>query len=455
MTDSPGEPDWSLLPHDPVRFFGLAEGFDRRELKRSYNQLIRRFKPEKHPQEFQRIRAAYEQLDSGIRYGLGVQFSADSPGEYRWSDDVQNRSSGRDAASATPSTADPAPAARPLHERLASESVTGIYRELVAKTAKTPFDYYSLAVMSDVVDRTDRFQFARWLLEGIATHGNEIGLLRLLHSYVRGPIEETEREKLLIACSKAVHETVFFALTEPLWRGLLGCGSFARFESTLRQCEANLKGLSIDGRLAFYLQMLKPAIWVADEAWVAESMNFIERNFERIPPFLEYDLEMVARLSEYRKHRAVFAEGHPLLQKLDRGLRDYFSEEQQVGDRSIVECQVQILTNKEALGAAFDQAGNPAYGAFLAIWAWISHDVAERNTDPAEQSIDEELWYGRTQTLLTQLAQQTRSSKFGMRWGVATVTYRVSQVLCYLCIPLFLAVSFSIFMPLIANRKRG
>src|SRR6185436_13154599 len=69
MTDSPGEPDWSLLPHDPVRFFGLAEGFDRRELKRSYNQLIRRFKPEKHPQEFQRIRAAYEQLDSGIRYG--------------------------------------------------------------------------------------------------------------------------------------------------------------------------------------------------------------------------------------------------------------------------------------------------------------------------------------------------------------------------------------------------
>ena len=282
--------------------------------------------------------------------------------------------------------------------------------------------------MSDVVDRTDRFQFARWLLEGIATHGNEIGLLRLLHSYVRGPIEDTEREKLLIACSKTVHETVFFALTEPLWRGLLGCGSFAKFESTLRQCEANLKGFSIDGRLAFYLQILKPAIWVANEAWVAESMNFIERNFERIPPFLEYDLEMVARLSEYRKHRAVFAEGHPLLQKLDRGLRDYFSEEQQVGDRSIVECQVQILTNKEALGAAFDPAGNPAYGVFLAIWAWISHDVAERNTDPAEQSIDEELWYGRSQTLLTQLAQQTRSSKLGMRWGVATITFRVSQV---------------------------
>src|SRR3954471_5593366 len=100
MTDTPAEPDWSLLPRDPVRFFGLAEGFDRRELKRCYNQLIRRFKPEKHPQEFQRIRAAYEQLDSGIRYGLGVQFSANSPEEYRWPDDAQKRGSWSDPASA-------------------------------------------------------------------------------------------------------------------------------------------------------------------------------------------------------------------------------------------------------------------------------------------------------------------------------------------------------------------
>ena len=42
---------------------------DRRELKRSYNALLRRYKPEKFPQEFQRIRAAYEQLEANMRYG--------------------------------------------------------------------------------------------------------------------------------------------------------------------------------------------------------------------------------------------------------------------------------------------------------------------------------------------------------------------------------------------------
>src|SRR5436190_22187293 len=113
MTEPANDPDWSLLPHDPVRFFGLPDGFDRRELKRRYNQLIRRFKPEKHPQEFQRIRAAYEQLDSGIRYGLGIQFSSDSPEEYRWSDEAQNRGSRSDPASAKPSSTEPAPTLRP------------------------------------------------------------------------------------------------------------------------------------------------------------------------------------------------------------------------------------------------------------------------------------------------------------------------------------------------------
>ncbi len=60
----PVEPDWNRLPHDPVGFFGLPDDFDRIALKRSYNALLKRYKPEKFPGEFQRIRMAYEQLDA-------------------------------------------------------------------------------------------------------------------------------------------------------------------------------------------------------------------------------------------------------------------------------------------------------------------------------------------------------------------------------------------------------
>src|SRR5205807_3335279 len=96
MTDIPDDPDWSLLPHAPVRFFGLNAGFDRRELKRSYNQLIRRFKPERFPQEFQRIRAAYEQLENAIRYGQPTDYTGPPIESLQWL-----------AQTAPPSTAQP------------------------------------------------------------------------------------------------------------------------------------------------------------------------------------------------------------------------------------------------------------------------------------------------------------------------------------------------------------
>src|SRR6478735_7316201 len=101
MTDIPAEPDWSLLPRDPVRFFGLPEGFDRRELKRRYNELIRRFKPERNPEEFQRIRAAYEQLDSGVRYGLQTTWTAPTE-EYNWADNVTPAATSDDSSSHNP-----------------------------------------------------------------------------------------------------------------------------------------------------------------------------------------------------------------------------------------------------------------------------------------------------------------------------------------------------------------
>ena len=61
--------DLSLLATDPELFFGLDEGYERRDLKRAYGKAIRRYKPETHPAEFQQIRDAYERLEQRLRYG--------------------------------------------------------------------------------------------------------------------------------------------------------------------------------------------------------------------------------------------------------------------------------------------------------------------------------------------------------------------------------------------------
>ncbi|CEP68868.1 DnaJ domain [Moorella glycerini] len=47
---------------DPYQILGLEPGASAAAIKRAYLQLVRRHPPEQQPEEFKRIRAAYEQL---------------------------------------------------------------------------------------------------------------------------------------------------------------------------------------------------------------------------------------------------------------------------------------------------------------------------------------------------------------------------------------------------------
>lgn len=58
MLDLPDNPaDW---PTDPFALLGVEPGASEDDVRRAYTRLIRRFKPDHHPDAFRRIRAAYE-----------------------------------------------------------------------------------------------------------------------------------------------------------------------------------------------------------------------------------------------------------------------------------------------------------------------------------------------------------------------------------------------------------
>jgi hypothetical protein len=52
--------DMSGWPADPFALLGVPRGSSETDLKRAYTRLIRRFKPERFPDQFRRIREAYE-----------------------------------------------------------------------------------------------------------------------------------------------------------------------------------------------------------------------------------------------------------------------------------------------------------------------------------------------------------------------------------------------------------
>jgi hypothetical protein len=235
MNDGREIADWSLLPHNPQAFFELGEQFDRTELKRSYNRLLRHYKPEKFPAEFQRIRAAYEHLDNQLRYGLTVHPETGAQ-PYEWRTDAPQTgpqptspNAGYRAGPADAEVQNRTAGHITLIEQLQRQPLADVYRRLADNPDKTAYEYYSLAVMSDIVDRKDGLQFARWLLKGLRQHARDLGLTSLLYEYFCGPVPSAAVASLLVAASQAVPNDSFFSLTEPLWKQLLASRPFNEF----------------------------------------------------------------------------------------------------------------------------------------------------------------------------------------------------------------------------------
>lgn len=441
MSEENAPVDWNLLPHAPLAFFGLDESFDRKELKRAYNRLLRQFKPEKHPQEFQRIRAAYELLDNQLRYGAAA---TPSP-SYQWkTDETPEKRRPLEPAAAAPTVpsqaSPPPPAPPPLHVRIRQEPMANIYRELAEKQHKLPYDFYALAVMSDVVHRKDGQQFLRWILQGLAEHRHDRALLSLLYEYLRGPLAINIVPNLLVAVSKTVRTDEFFPLTESLWHRLLRERPFAEFHKTLAACETNLRAVGIDARLAFTVEILKAAIWVADAEWINRAFALIEENFERVAYHLQNDLDLLDFLRRYIAGRPPLDSVSPLRREIDDALREFFSGDQATRDRKVLQCQVHMAADPQATLAAFPLTSEEDFSNFYILWNYVSADVAERHTaerPPANVSA----WMSRGRALYENVERRVMTSRLYAKWTFVNILHLVGIALCgFLAFVIFAAV---------------
>lgn len=438
MSDEHANVDWNLLPHAPQAFFGLSDAFDRKELKRAYNRLLRQFKPEKHPQEFQRIRGAYELLDNQLRYGA----AATAAPEYRWQTDSVSTPSNTDERprQSVPMTAgEPAlagagaakPAPAPLHAQIRQAPLASVYRQLAEKQHKLPYDFYALAVMSDVVHRKDGQQFLRWLLQGLSEHRHDRALMNLLYEYLRAPLPIEHASRLLVAISKTVRTDEFFPLTDSLWHRLLRERPFAEFRKTLEACEANLRDVGIDARLAFTVEILKGAIWVADAAWIDRAFTLIEENFDRVGFQLQNDLDLLEFLRRYIAGRPALAQASPLRRQLDEALREFFSGEQASRDRKVLQCQVRIASEPQATLEAFPITSDEDYSNFYLLWQYVSSDVAERHA--AERApVNVSQWLSRGRALYEGIERRVIKSKQFARASSLYALYAVGIGIMYL-----------------------
>ena len=112
MSELPLPEDVTRWPSDPFELLGVRRGSDEKELKRAYQRLLRVYRPERFPEEFRRLRDAYETAKMWsqwvtVRDEEETETAAD--GDVAVSATNLDRTSDDGAANATTSSEFPAP----------------------------------------------------------------------------------------------------------------------------------------------------------------------------------------------------------------------------------------------------------------------------------------------------------------------------------------------------------
>lgn len=184
MSDHELSEDISKWPSDPYRLLGVDRKVSSDDLRRAYANLIRRFKPERFPEHFQRIRSAYESIR---------QFQEHADGSFNFPHTWQSPPPSRPepqhpVADTTPSESDElSPAAR-MTESIWNLAITGdreeAYKLLHRQIEYTPRDesiyarMYWLHVLFPELD--GKHTPSRWLVIGLKHAEEKVYLFELL-----------------------------------------------------------------------------------------------------------------------------------------------------------------------------------------------------------------------------------------------------------------------------------
>lgn len=432
MSESSASDDavpWHELPHNPVAFFGLSDGFDQKDLKRAYNRLIRKYKPENSPAEFQQIRAAYERLDNQLRYGGGSPVVS-LPSGTDWSQIVSaiqnaDTSSSRSSSSGAPRESSDSVQKQhqdyltALLDEIRTSSPAAVLEKLAAKADKSPFEFYVMAVLSDTQPDRSTETFVRHILAGLNAHSKDAGLRGILYSLFRQPLPASEIPALLVRTSKVIRTDTFYSLTEPLWDILIRSYPFEKVRELLEKCEAMLRDFRIEGKLAFYLHLLRISLFRADKTWIQQTFEFLEDSHASLSSMAEYELDRLQNAWSYLQQREMNPPKGELQQKMDKAIEEYFSGPEETREHSVLECQTRIATSIDEVTKSFPfDVDDEKLSSFLQLWFSVSSELLWRPRNlsrDASQTDRRIIWF------LSTLQAQTDRSRYGKTWDLVAM----------------------------------
>lgn len=287
--------DLRWLPGEPLKFFGLSEDFDRRDLKRGYGKAIRQYKPETHPTEFGMIREAYERLEKSLRYGQQMQSHVQA--SQAWEVD-----SSADATAVEHShpVENVYPKPEPSLRQLAVTDPVAATVKLELTVRRSPQNYYIAAVLADAVATRATPKYLGHLVDGLIAFPDDPGLTALTTEFLRTEIADAMLGKTIRFVAQKITSPLFYVLTESLWLRLIETSEFAEVRALLDRCERQIRQDDPATRTTFQLRLMRSAIWTAPRDWSTTILSEIESHSASLSYAAQIDLQFLVDVQTLR-----------------------------------------------------------------------------------------------------------------------------------------------------------
>ncbi|CAM2068484.1 J domain-containing protein [Sulfidibacter corallicola] len=415
-------PSWHLLPDDPRGFFGLPEDFDRLQLKRAYTTLLRRFKPDRFPDEFMRLRQAYETLLRELDAGGGPP---------------------PPAMSQQP----PPPPAQPLPPLDGNQTPESLFRLLGELTSKKAEHYVMLACLSDLVEPDLDRRFGFWLLRGRSAFPRNELLERLWHRYWLS-LGAADLVRLVSRMADMLAPADFYTNTLEPFCGLLGEIPFEEWKGLLYECESRLRGDRMPHRLVFMITVVRRAFWRAEEGWLAQFFDYINYQLHDLPDQLELELDFLEALWDYRAGVTSFLDGTPLRRKLHETIVACCDADWSRARELFVERAIELVDDGPALLAAFPAGSD--IGPFFEVFHRLSL-LLESDDEDTEMAWSPRIADYKIRHFLVQLGVLGDKDALTFFWSAANWLGWALILFMGLLLPLWFAFYFLAVLPGLAK----
>ncbi len=429
------KPDWSLLPHQPIAFFGLTEGFEKRDLKRAYSRLIKVYKPEQHQEEFKRIRAAYESLEAQFRYrghGTAAGMASFSTGTKH-----SIEQPAKPLSNSGPS----------LLRTFTDSGLEKTIQYIKAKNTRSPTEWIQLALLEDE-HLDDPLTLYRSLFAGAQATGCDPTILNFMQLCMNEELDAANASQLLFSLTKLVASTPgevgiapysYWFLTESLWLQTLTKADFKSYTDLLEQCSKAVGAEGSGGELVFMIRLLRRSMLRADPSWWREKWEDVLHAYNHLDYSLKEEVDGIEWISNYRDQRDAMRSAGSIGLLLDEAIVAIIEKDDTEGELIFRRVMLTCLDRSEELFAAFSFGERLQFGFDLLDWH-ANELGATQGLSSFEQNDREEFRVvGEFSRLLLRRIKRTF---LGRIWTLCTVAF-VFASLCAWIAPWAIAIYYS------------